>query len=420
MPSNNDAPSKRGFLRFFLATDCGIEIKLIHHVFENVDPTESPLGTEYEIVNTDADFFHGLELPSDDFRHGSLSPISRVNLPPFARQNCGIPLEACYFAFIMAPDKLKDCFGDYEDVIKELRSIGYLKLPRKLVKSQSKMNTSSSISRNLHKIISPATKNSNRDDGESFSVKQEVKEEFNGINFETDATSELLRYRRLALASFAIFHGYAYFDENMNFLQINSNILAKTDFALRFEGPYKTPSTAIRGLANMGRIHPFCLEVFLEAGCNGFSWVGTGELFRGKPAAEGHSCAHGAIIFCFDDDTAVTYVLPTEHDSQMQHVESRSLVDTLEAIYMQTSYQFSNRLVHYQDDFENYNKRLRLMMKEMRSGKSPVEIRSYSDTNEIETFPLLHSALKAKASIEDISSILDSKFVEFDRQDAHG
>eukprot|EP01083_Nonionella_stella_P021120 58548_1 len=108
----------------------------------------------------------------------------------------------------------------------------------------------------------------------------------------------------------------------------------------------------------MGRIHPTTVEIFYEAGCNGFSWVGTGELFGGKPAAEGHSCAYGGIVFCLDDDTAITYVVPTEHDSQMPLVQSRSLVDTFEAIYMQTSYTFSDRLIHHQDDIDDCNDRL--------------------------------------------------------------
>eukprot|EP01083_Nonionella_stella_P215019 774281_1 len=280
MPSRV-APSGRGPLRFFLATDCGIEIKLINdHQFEHADPTDSPLGNEYVIVNTDADLFHGLEFPSDDFRQGTMSPISRVNLPPFARHNSGIPLEASYFALIMAPNNLKECFGDYEDVIKELRSVQCLKLPRELSKSKSKSRIrrrgSAHVGKTLQRMISPAMYISNRDDeGESFFLKHDAKEEeSNGINVEMDANREVLHYRRLALASFAIFHGYAYFDENMNFIQINSNVLSKTDYTLQYAGPYKTPKETIRGLADMGRIHPTTVEIFYEAGCNGFSWVG--------------------------------------------------------------------------------------------------------------------------------------------------
>jgi len=397
--------SSRGPLDFFLATDCGIKIELVNDDhFDGSEPTRSPLGREYRIVNSNDDFFDGLDIDksSDAFLKGKLSPISRVNLSPFVRLTSGIPMEACHFAFIMAPHSLLECFGTYEDILTEVKSIEYLKLPPELQKN----NTFTKEARNLIESVSKH--------GQPESQKLKSNDE--GEQLCADA--ELLRYRRIALASFAIYHGFAYFDKDMNFLQINACSLLQTDFKLSFVGPYKTPNAAVKGLEVMDRIHPSTLELFIEAGVIGFGWVGTSELFSGKPAADGYSCAHGALVFCSDDGTGVTYALPTEHDSQPPSVECRSLLDTFLSILMQSSLKFSYRLIHHQDDIKACKERVRLMLKEL--SEQITETLTPLETSVISPFPLLHSALKAKTSIQSIQLITDHKVEDFWIRDAHG
>ncbi len=246
-------------LDFFIAPNCGIVIDFVNEEnFHFVDPTDSCLTREYKILNYGATFFGGKGVtPDKSMVNGYLSPIDVLAWPPHNRLVAGVPMEAQYFAQIMPPHGLSKHYGNYERVIKDLRSIDLLPYPKVLRRARVARGKGK-MSRKVQKMMSPAYQICESAIGEDIYSDTDVDSE--------DDMRELMEYQRLAVASFSICGGYVFFDQNMKFLQVNANVLVKTEHKLVFEGPFKTPRAALNDLRAMRRENPCSLEIYIEAG----------------------------------------------------------------------------------------------------------------------------------------------------------
>ncbi len=247
-------------LDFFIAPNCGLVIDFLNEEnFDYVDPTDSYLTREYRILNYGAAFFGGKGItPDDNMVNGCLSPIDVVTWTPHYRVVAGVPMEAQYLAHIMPPHGLSKHYGNYEEIIKDLRSIDCLPYPKVLRKGQVSRQKRKITRKVVREMMSPAYQCCESAFGENALFGTDTENE--------DDMKELLEYQRLAVACFSTCGGYAFFDQNMKFLQINANVLVKTEYKLAFEGPFKTPRAALKDLHAMKRDNPCSLEIYLEAG----------------------------------------------------------------------------------------------------------------------------------------------------------
>ena len=236
---------------YYICPDCGIDVNIVQGdeaLEKELKPTDLRTTRKYFISEPvlrheilDNDSIAKLN-QCDGVSEGNLSPLSPTTLPPHSMKNAGIPTLARYYAYIHPPHDLSDLF-DYDAILQKLNGIRVLKYPGdedNLCKGWS-----------VRRLVSSP---SNHDDD----TNQDEGKKSPPLTFQ--------EYRNFATANFAVFGGFAYFNENYELLRVNALSTQKTDYQLHLSGPYGTTAGVSKTMNDLSRSDPISLKLVQEAG----------------------------------------------------------------------------------------------------------------------------------------------------------
>jgi len=227
---------------YYICPDCGIDVNIVEDDEKlerdfKKQPTDLRTPRKYFISENilrrdilDNDSIEKLN-QCDGVSEGNLSPLSPITLPPHSMKKAGIPTVARYYAYIHPPPDLSDLF-DYEAILhtRTLKRNDTLHYPG---------------------------------EGKYENARNKEQEE----QGHSTRLNILRQYRHLATSNFAVFGGFAYFDENYKLLRVNALSMQKTDdYRLHLSGPYEPTDEVSKTMVDLGRSDPILLKLVQEAG----------------------------------------------------------------------------------------------------------------------------------------------------------
>jgi len=232
-------------IHYYVCPDCGINIDIANkeeQLKKELKPTDLRTPRKYTICEESLrEIVLDYDAATKPLSKGNLSPLSPITLPSYYKDHAGIPHDARYYAYIHPPPDLSDLF-DYESILQALNGVDMLKDPefekRRLIKEKSKCINMRGHSQ-IEEAASPPTPT-------PFPTPQE--------------------YRHIATSTFAVFGGFAYFDENFKLLRVNALSLKRTDFKLFLSGPYQTTDEASKAVVYLDRSNYILIKLVQEAG----------------------------------------------------------------------------------------------------------------------------------------------------------
>jgi len=224
-------------IHYYVCPDCGIDIEIANEeeqLKKELKPTDLRTPRKYTISKKSLGEIVLDYDATKPLSKGNLSPLSPITLPKESKDRAGIPHDARYYAYIHPPPDLSDLFDYGDSILQKLNGVDMLKDPefekRRLIKEKSKCCCEETTS----PIPTP------------FPTPQE--------------------YRHIATSTFAVFGGFAYFDENYELLRVNALSLKTTDFQLYLNGPYQTTDEASKEVVDLDRSNHILIKLVQEAG----------------------------------------------------------------------------------------------------------------------------------------------------------
>ena len=241
---------------YYICPDCGIDVNIVQEdekLERDLKPTDLRTPRKYSISETllrreilDQKSIIKLD-QRDGISEGNLSPLSAISLPPHSKKRAGIPTDARYYAYIHPPPDLSDLF-DYDAILHTLNRIDILKYPAE-----------EDVSQRWKMAFSLVSQSSHGDEYEDATNKEEEDQV-------PSTRLNLQQYRHLATSNFAVFGGFAYFNENYELLRVNALSTQKTEHRLHLSGPYETTDEVSKAVVDLGRSNHILLKLVQEAG----------------------------------------------------------------------------------------------------------------------------------------------------------